>query len=113
MKKKQLRLTKGFRIAIQTRRSQAAEMVLAPGDSEGDPTNKHKGSDQWLFVIAGRGTAFINGKRLGLAPGTLLFIERGDRHEIRNTGRALLKTLNIYAPPAYTKGGNPLPRGRR
>jgi len=35
-----------------------------------------------------------------------------DRHEIKNTGDKLLKTLNVYAPPAYTKGGNELPAAK-
>jgi mannose-6-phosphate isomerase-like protein (cupin superfamily) len=48
-----------------------------------------------------------------LKAGSLVLIERGDRHEIRNTGRTLLKTLNIYVPPAYTKSGEALPAGRR
>jgi hypothetical protein len=42
----------------------------------------------------------------------LVLIEHKDRHEIRNTGRTLLRTLNIYVPPAYTAKGDPLPRGR-
>ena len=33
-------------------------------------------------------------------------------HEVRNTGRALLKTLNFYVPPAYDEKGEELPRGR-
>ena len=48
-----------------------------------------------------------------LRKNVLLLIERGDRHEIRNNGRALLRTLNFYVPPAYTKSGDELPRGRR
>jgi hypothetical protein len=40
-------------------------------------------------------------------------IEPGERHEIRNTGRTLLRPLNFYVPPAYAKGGDELPRGRR
>lgn len=48
-----------------------------------------------------------------IAPGTLLLIEKGDRHEIRNTGRAALRTLNFYVPPAYDPSGDELPRGRR
>jgi hypothetical protein len=36
-----------------------------------------------------------------------------ERHEIRNTGRAPLRTLNFYVPPAYRKDGNELPRGRK
>jgi mannose-6-phosphate isomerase-like protein (cupin superfamily) len=113
MQKKSLRFGKGFRIALGNRRSQVAEMVLPPGESEGDAGNRHKGADQWLYVVAGTGAGLINGKRHALKAGSLLLIEHGDRHEIRNTGRDLLRTLNIYVPPAYTKGGNPLPRGRR
>jgi len=31
----------------------------------------------------------------------------------RQFGRAALRTLNFYLPPAYTQRGDPLPRGRR
>jgi mannose-6-phosphate isomerase-like protein (cupin superfamily) len=54
----------------------------------------------------------VNGRRIALAPGTLLLIEKGDRHEIRNTGRAPLETVNVYVPPAYDASGEELPRGR-
>ena len=40
-----------------------------------------------------------------LRAGTLVLIQRGDTHEIRNTGRAPLRTLNVYVPPAYTPDG--------
>lgn len=113
MKHKHLRFGQGFRVALGNRQSQAAEMVLAPGDSEGDSDNLHRGSDQWLYVVSGAGVAIVKGKRCPLREGTLLLIERKDKHEIRNTGRAPLRTLNIYVPTAYTKNGNPLPRGQR
>jgi mannose-6-phosphate isomerase-like protein (cupin superfamily) len=113
MKRKQLRMTKGFRVAFGNKRGQAAEMVLPPGDAEGSPDNRHRGADQWLYVVSGTGTALVNGKRMKIKAGTLMLIEQKDRHEIRNAGRAPLRTLNIYVPPAYTKGGDPLPRGRK
>jgi mannose-6-phosphate isomerase-like protein (cupin superfamily) len=113
MKEKTLGFGKGFRIALDNRRSEAAEMVIAPGDAEGDPCNRHRGSDQWLFVLSGTGLATINEKRYRLRKNVLLLIEHGDRHEIRNHGEALLRTLNFYVPPAYAKGGETLPRGRR
>jgi mannose-6-phosphate isomerase-like protein (cupin superfamily) len=113
MQRKQLRFGKGFRVVFGNRRAQAAEMVIPPGDAEGDPTNRHRGSDQWLFVVSGTGIAIVNGKRHPLRAGTLLLIEHGDQHEIRNTGRGLLRTLDVYVPPAYTKSGEPLPRARR
>jgi mannose-6-phosphate isomerase-like protein (cupin superfamily) len=75
MKRKRLRLGKGFRVALGNRRSQAAEMVLPPGDAEGDSRNRHRGADQWLFVVSGTGTATINGKRYPLRGGVLVLIE--------------------------------------
>ena len=112
MKRKHLRFGKGFRVGPGNRRSQSAEMVLAPGEAEGGPDNRHRGSDQWLYVVAGTGQAFVNDTRIPLRAGTLLLIERGDIHEIRNTGKRPLRTLNVYVPPAYTADGDPLPRGR-
>ena len=113
MKRRQLRFGRGFRVVLTNRRSQAAQMVLEPGDSEGDPANRHRGADQWLYVVDGIGTAYLNGKRYPLRRGSLLLIEQGDRHEIRNTGRMVLQTLNLYSPPAYTPAGNPRSAGRR
>lgn len=40
-----------------------------------------------------------------------MLIERGDGHEIRNTGQDMLITLNFYMPPAYTSDGKEPPRG--
>ena len=88
-------------------------MVIEPGDCEGGSDNRHRGADQWLFVVSGTGAAIVNNRRHTLRAGTILLIEKGDTHEIRNTGRTPLKTLNVYVPPAYTKGGNELPRGRK
>ncbi len=87
-------------------------MTLTPGALEGGPGNRHRGADQWLYVIEGRGRAIVNGRSFPLEPGTMLLIERADLHEIRNTGRRLLKTLNLYVPPAYRANGEELPRGK-
>ena len=111
MKRKHLRFGEGFRVAVGNERSQAAEMVLGPGDCEGGSDNRHRGADQWLYVLSGTGTATVNGKRYPLRAGSLVLIERGDTHEICNSGRTPLRTLNFYVPPAYTDGGDLLPRG--
>ena len=80
MKHKILRFGKGFRVVLGNRRSQAAQMVLTPGKSEGSAKNRHYAADQWLFVVEGKGTAIINGHRHSLRSGSLLLIEHGDRH---------------------------------
>ena len=112
MRSKTLRFGQGFRVAFEVRKAQAAEMVIAPGGSEGGPDNRHRGADQWLFVLSGSGVASVEGKRVPLKAGTLLVIEKGERHEVRNTGRTLLKTLNFYYPPAFDAEGDPKGPGR-
>ena len=39
--------------------SQAAEMVLPLGNAEGGPENRHRGADQWLYVLSGNGIATV------------------------------------------------------
>ena len=112
MKKLTLRFGKGFKVIAGNRRAQAAQMVIEPGGTEGGPNNRHRGSDQWLLVVAGGGIAIVGGRRHTLKAQSLLLIEHGERHEIRNTGRTVLKTLNFYSPPAYTTGGDELPAAK-
>lgn len=117
MHTKKLRLTEGFRVAFEVRRAQCAEMVLAPGDSEGGEDNHHRGADQWLYVVDGTGVAIVHAggrrRRVRLESGRLLVIEKGERHEVRNTGQALLRTLNFYYPPAFGRDGKPKGPGRK
>ncbi len=112
MKDHHLRFVRNFRVLPGNRRAQAAEMTLRPRQSEGGPDNRHRGSDQWLYVVAGTGVAIVKKRRIALREGTLVLIERNERHEIKNTGRSQLKTLNIYVPPAYESDGTPRPAGR-
>jgi len=102
----------GFHVLIGDDRSQAASMAIAPGEHEGGPDNRHGGADQWLYVVDGEGEAIVNGQTLAIRAGTLILIQRGDLHEIRNTGRVPLETLNIYVPPAYSTEGDELPAGK-
>jgi mannose-6-phosphate isomerase-like protein (cupin superfamily) len=113
MRHKALRFGRGFRVVFTEGRAQAAEMVIAPGKCEGGEDNRHRGADQWLFVVRGTGVAMVEGERVPLRPGTLLLIRRRERHEVRNTGRTPLRTLNFYHPPAFEADGDPRPAGRK
>ena len=112
MQHKHLQFGQGFRVVLGDDHSQAAQMTLGPGENEGGPDNRHRGADQWLFVVGGEGEAIVEGERVSLREGTLVLIRRGETHEIHNTGRGPLKTLNVYVPPAYTAEGDELPAGR-
>ena len=112
MQHRHLQFGLGRRVVLGDAHAQAAEMTLAPGQTEGGPDNRHPGGDQWLYVVGGTGEAVVNGEPVALRQGTLLLIQRGDRHAIRNTGTGPLRTLNVYVPPAYTDEGQELPAGR-
>ncbi len=90
-----------FEVVAGTSRSQAATMVLKPGQSTGGDDNVHEDADQWLYVIAGRGEATVERRTVPIETGHLLLIEAGEHHEIRNTAAAPLVTINVYAPPEY------------
>jgi mannose-6-phosphate isomerase-like protein (cupin superfamily) len=112
LKSEQLSFRPGFRVSVGNAGSQAAVMVLKPGGREGGSDNRHVGAAQWLLVVEGSGAAIINGHKMQLKPGRMILIERGDRHEVRNTGQGLLKTVSVYVPPAYRDDGEELPAGR-
>ena len=108
-----LRYRDDFKIVAGNHESQAGVMVIAPGKKEGGPKNHHRGADQWLYIARGEGVVTIDGQDQDLKPGTLVLIERGENHEIRNTGSEPLETLNFYVPPAFKTDGDPLPAGER
>ena len=96
-----------FTVLHATRSAEAAMMTLKPGQSTSDaPENEHPRCEQWLFVLSGAGRAVVGKNRVAIKPNSLLLIEKGEPHQIKNTGRTPLVTLNFYAPPAYTKSGD-------
>jgi mannose-6-phosphate isomerase-like protein (cupin superfamily) len=103
-----------FKPIVSTRKAQLAAMNLQPGDvSDDEPSNEHPRCEQWLFVVAGSGRATVGKshrslRQVKLSKDSLLIIERGEIHQIKNTGRKMLRTINIYIPPAYDSHGKPL-----
>jgi mannose-6-phosphate isomerase-like protein (cupin superfamily) len=101
----------GFKLVGASSSVQAAVMTLKPGGASSDDVeNEHATSEQWLFVLAGAGAAVV--RKLGgrkrqvkLAEGDLLLIEKGEFHQIKNTGKRVFRSINFYAPPAYDAKG--------
>ncbi|MDX2094262.1 MAG: cupin domain-containing protein [Kofleriaceae bacterium] len=86
-------------------------MTLRPGASSDEGSrNEHAWAEQWLYVVAGSGTARLGRRFVKLRAGSLLLIEKREPHAIKNTGRTNLVTVNIYVPPAYDGKGEPLRR---
>ena len=100
MKRIQVRMDSEFKVLASSDHAQVAVMVVPPGLDDG-AMSTHRNSDQWLYVIAGRGSAVVDGTEVMLQPGTLLLIEANEAHQIKAVGTQPLETLNFYAPPAY------------
>jgi mannose-6-phosphate isomerase-like protein (cupin superfamily) len=95
-----------FKVVAEGSSSQAAMMTLRPGQSSSDePENEHPRAEQWVLVISGRGRVKTRGPSVAIRRGSLVLIEKSEAHQISNTGRGPLVTVNFYAPAAYTGDG--------
>src|SRR5436190_933768 len=103
-----------FDLLLASRSVQAAKMTLPPGGvSDDEPSNEHPHCEQWLFVLAGSGIVTIGKmhralRRVKLREGSLLLIEKGELHQIKNTGKRPLSAVTFYSPPAYGADSEPL-----
>jgi mannose-6-phosphate isomerase-like protein (cupin superfamily) len=102
-----------FDVLLSSRSAQAAMMTLRKGQCSSDePENEHPRSEQWLFVVSGAGVAIVSKAHVKLSANSLLLIEKGEPHQIRQTGAKPLVTLNFYSPPAYTPDGELKPAAK-
>lgn len=92
-----------FRNVLYTgKMSQLVAMRLGPGEEIGEET--HPATDQIFFLIEGSGEAILDGKPSPLRAGEVLCVPAGTLHNVRNTSKAALKLLTLYAPPEHAAG---------
>jgi len=109
-----LRYRKKFTVLMQSESVQLATMVLKTGERSGeDSHNEHPLAEQWLIVMSGSGTARVGSRSVKIKAGSVLLIQKRERHLITATSKEPLVTVNLYAPPAYSKDGEVLRRAKR
>lgn len=62
------------------------------------PDHTHPHSDEIFFVISGTGRAVVSGQSREVGPGDAIWIPRGVRHQLLNTGNAVLRTTWTFVP---------------
>jgi mannose-6-phosphate isomerase-like protein (cupin superfamily) len=92
-----------FRRVLWTgKNSQLVVMTIPPGGEIGEETHPH--TDQILTFVSGTGEAVVAGESEQVAPGDLVVVPAGARHNFRNTGVDPLVLYTVYAPAEHADG---------
>ena len=62
------------------------------------PDHAHQHSDEIFFVISGVGRIVVDGRSQDVGPGDAIWIPRGARHQLLNTGSSVLRTTWTFVP---------------
>lgn len=81
--------------------SQLVIMTIPAGGEIGEEVHE---VDQILTFVSGVGEAIVGGERRDVAPGDLVVVPAGTKHNFRNTGPNPLVLYTVYAPPEHRDG---------
>lgn len=100
---KNTRENENFRRVLFTGlKSQLVVMSIPPGGEVGKET--HKYTEQTLFILSGTGEGMLDDKKFPIAPGDVVVVTAGTKHNFVNTGTENLKIYTVYAPPNHING---------
>lgn len=72
---------------------------VMPGEAV-KPAHSHPAGEELIYIISGRGQAWVEGEVKPLEPGTAVLFQEKEVHMIRNVGREEMKVICFFAPPA-------------
>jgi len=73
------------------------QLVIEPGITI--PVHTHDPQIDSIFIVSGKGEAYVNGAWREVAPGDYLFFPSGVEHATRNSGREPLVLFVHHSPP--------------
>jgi len=92
-----------FRRVLYTGRNlQLVLMTLGRGEEIGEEV--HDDRDQFFRLEAGEGEVWIDGNRSEVKDDDAIVVPAGARHNVVNTGSAVLRLYTLYAPPEHRDG---------
>ena len=84
------------RTTSEITRCSVAEERLPPGRAV--TPHFHLETEEVYYVLEGTGEMTIGGERAAVGPGDAIFIPRGERHSLRNTGDADMRIVLVCGP---------------
>ena len=80
-------------------RCSLAEEVLLPGQSV--TPHHHREIEEVYYIVEGRGVMTVGDEQREIAAGDAVFIPRGHRHTLANTGTEPIKLLLVCGPAFF------------
>lgn len=78
---------------------------IRPGSTV-KPAHSHPVHEEVVYIVSGRGDAFIDGKVYEIHEGTAVLFSPGSVHMLRNTGSKDMKVACFFSPPATLENYN-------
>jgi quercetin dioxygenase-like cupin family protein len=76
------------------------EMIIYPPGTEAS-NHHHEGAEHFMYVLAGRGTAYANEKPIALRKGDLIHYDDRERHYLRSEGDEDMVFVEFFVPGVY------------
>lgn len=65
------------------------------------PIHTHETQADSIYVLSGRGEAYVNGAWQKIGPGDYLLVPPQEEHGVRNTGQEPLILFIVHSPPLF------------
>lgn len=92
-----------FRRVLETStHTQLVIMHIPAGGEIGEET--HTENDQVLYLVAGEGTVYLNGKASEYQEGDVVVVPAGTKHNFVASKQRPLKIITTYSPPHHPDG---------
>ena len=76
------------------------EMIIYPPGTQAS-NHHHEGAEHFMYVLAGRGTAYANETPIAVREGDLIHYEDGERHYLRSEGAEEMAFVEYFVPGRY------------
>lgn len=80
-------------------RCSLAEEILLPGQTV--TPHRHREIEEVYYIVEGRGVMTVGDEQREIAAGDAVFIPRGHRHTLANTGTEPIKLLLVCGPAFF------------
>ena len=95
-----------FLIKVDERNGGAKDFVVFTEDVPVGQTispHRHPHSEEILFIHAGTGTAWLEGKEAKVGPGTIIFMPPNTGVRLTNDGKQPLSLMAVFSRPGFDK----------